>query len=107
MEVDSKVPSIHTAKSPSVVGHEMHAIARTSETAFASKDESRDVDYSGSRPEAGRPRNHISAAAPRDERFLIQPTLNTSSASGSDCSHGDRFGKHFKKCRMFEIRFEM
>jgi len=30
----------------------MHVIARTSETAFASKDESRDVDYSGSRPVA-------------------------------------------------------
>jgi len=32
-------------------------------------------------------------------RCLTHPTLNTSSASSSGCSHGDRFGKHFRKCR--------
>jgi len=41
----------------------------------------------------------ISAAAPWEGLCLTHPTLNTSSASGSGCSHGDRFGKHFKKYR--------
>jgi len=40
----------------------------------------------------------ISAAAPLEGRCLTHPTLNTSSASSSGCSHGDRFGEHIKKC---------
>jgi len=30
---------------------------------------------------------------------MTYPTPNTSSAGGSGCTCGDRFGKHFKKCR--------
>jgi len=41
----------------------------------------------------------ISAAAPWEWRIMTHPTTNTSSAGSSGCSRGDRFGKHFKKCR--------
>ena len=53
------------------------------------------LDYVGSWVIFGR----ISAAAPWEWRIMTHPTSNTSSAGSSGCSRGDRFGKHFKKCR--------
>ena len=46
----------------------------------------------------GHLRQHFCCRALR--RAYHDPSqLNTSSASSSDCFRGDRFGKHFKKCR--------
>jgi len=42
--------------------------------------------------------------SPRTEigRCLTHPTLNTSCANSSGCSHVDKFGKHFRKCHYRE-----
>ena len=52
----------------------------------------------------GHLRQHFCCSALRRALFdpshaLTHPTLNACSASSSGCSCGDRFGKHFKKCR--------
>ena len=39
------------------------------------------------------------AAVPWEGCCLTHPTLNTSSTGSNACSRGDRFGKHFRKCR--------
>jgi len=38
---------------------------------------------------------------------MTRPTPNTSSAGSGGCSRGDRFGKHFKKCRNGRIKSEV
>jgi len=46
----------------------------------------------------GRLRQNFCCRALR-RHCLTRATLNTSSASSSDCSRDDRFSKHFRKCR--------